>query len=113
MTHGGSLDLKSISSVHVLVAYGLPRTTSLGNDVNRETTNCPKKACEGELNHVMALEFFFEMPQNRFDFGNFSVLKLVTCFFCKMPNLQVVLSHDRSLENALISHFPTDISLSK
>ena len=47
----------------------------------------PQKVCGGCILHVMAFAFVFKMPQNRtlFIFGDFPVLKLVTCFFLEMP----------------------------
>ena len=50
------------------------------------TIKCPK-TCKGELIRVMA--FFLRNAQNSngFNFGTFSLLKLVTCFFLEMPHL--------------------------
>ena len=38
----------------------------------------PQKACEGEIRHVMAFVFFFEMPKNEFHFRLFFVS--ITCY---------------------------------
>ena len=68
-----------------------------------ELLEMPQKVCGGDILHVMAYTFVFEMPQNRtlFIFGDFPVLKLVTCFFLEMSHFFMF----EDFEIPHISHF--------